>query len=163
MEFAHTYPHLLIGLHAGLGELGALAFLWVFVELFTGSESSAKRVKTAALIGVVFLLLSWVAGGYYYLSHYQTDVKNVIKAGPQPWAHSVITETKEHVFFFIPILAVLVWGLLRRYGDTLREDRRMARSIMLLAGLIVLLAFTMAGMGYLISSGMRSALELKAL
>jgi hypothetical protein len=163
MEFAHAYPHLLIGLHAGLGELGALAFLWVLVELFNANSASIKRATRAALIGVVGLLLSWFVGGYYYLSHYQSDVKAVIKGGPQPWAHSIITETKEHVFFFLPFLGILVWGILKKYGDTLMQDRNTARSVMLLSGLIVLLAFSMAGMGYLISSGMRSALELKTL
>ena len=162
MEFAHAYPHLLIGLHAGLGELGALAFLWVLIELLTAKSVNIKRAKTAALIGVIGLLLSWSIGGYYYLSHYQTDVKALIKGGPEPWAHSVITETKEHVFLFLPFLGILVWGLLKKHGETLVQDRKLATAIIILSGLIVLLAFAMAGMGYLISSGMRSALELKA-
>ncbi|OHB22482.1 MAG: hypothetical protein A2939_02900 [Parcubacteria group bacterium RIFCSPLOWO2_01_FULL_48_18] len=114
--------------------------------------------------GVILIFLSWITGGYYYLTDYQATVKAVIKAGPYPWAHSVITETKEHVFIFLPFLAIVVWGTLKQYGNDLIENKRdLARAIMILAGFIVLVAFSMAGMGYLISSGMRSALELKAL
>jgi hypothetical protein len=137
--------------------------LWVLVELFTAQRKNIERAKTVALIGVALLFLSWFVGGYYYLSHYQTDVKGVIKSGPAPWAHTVITETKEHVFMFLPFLAALAWGLLKRYGDSLDANRKLAISLMVLAGLIVALAFAMAGMGYLISSGMRSALEAKSL
>jgi len=155
--------HSLIGIHAGLGEAGALAFLWVLVELLNPNESSIRRAKTVALIGTVFLFLSWFVGGYYYLEHYGPHVKALIKAGPVPWAHSVITETKEHVFLFLPFLAILTWATLKRYGNSIISDRRAKIAAIILAGLIVAIAFSMAGMGYLISSGFRSALESKVL
>jgi len=155
--------HLLIGLHAGLGEVGALAFLWVLVELLSPNEARIKRAKIAALIGVVFLCLSWVSGGYYYLVHYGPSVKALIKAGPTPWAHSVVTETKEHIFLFLPFLAILAWGMLKHYGNSIIENRDARVAVVIIAGLVVAIAFSMAGMGYLISSGFRSALELKAL
>jgi len=156
--------HYLIGLHAVLGELSALAFLWVMVEMLSPTEGRIRRAKMIAGFGVILIFLSWITGGYYYLTDYQATVKAVIKAGPYPWAHSVITETKEHVFIFLPFLAIVVWGTLKQYGNDLIENKRdLARAIMILAGFIVLVAFSMAGMGYLISSGMRSALELKAL
>src|SRR3989338_2146143 len=114
--------HYLIGLHAVLGELSALAFLWVMVEMLSPTEGRIRRAKMIAGFGVIL------------------------------------------IFFFLPFLAIVVWGTLKQYGNDLIENKRdLARAIMILAGFIVLVAFSMAGMGYLISSGMRSALELKAL
>lgn len=145
--------------HAALGEIGALAFLWVAVELLSPSESHIRRAGIAASVGVVLLFLAWIAGGYYYLTDYQALVKPVIKAGPYPWAHAVITETKEHVFLFIPFLAIAAWSIIRERGITLLGDRKARIAAVVLAGFVVLFAFSMAGMGFIISSGMRGALE----
>ncbi len=155
--------HILVGLHAVLGEIGALAFLWVFVDLLNPNETRIKRACRVALIGVILLFLAWFAGGYYYLTQYGSVVKPVIKAGPTPWAHDIFTETKEHIFLFIPFLAVLAYGLLERYRDAIHENRNIAVAIVILSGLIVAMAFAMAGMGFIISSGFRSALESKIL
>ncbi len=154
---------ILIGLHAFLGEAGALAFLWVFVELLSSSQSSLRRARLAALLGVLFLLGSWVAGGTHYLTDYATAVKPIIKEGPLPWAHSVITETKEHLFLFLPFLALLTWGLLKRYQDEFMQNRNLRVAVLVLSILIVLMAFAMAGMGFIISSGFRAALEAQVL
>jgi len=155
--------HPLIGLHATAGEFGALAFLWVAIELLNPTESRIRRATIVAGVGVILFLISWVAGGYYYLTDYQAIVKPVIKTGPLPWAHSVITETKEHVFLTIPFLAITAWSILRSYGSALITDRGARTSAILISGLVVLTAFAMAGMGFLISSGFRSALESKIL
>lgn len=155
--------HPLIGIHATAGEFGALAFLWVAIELLNPTESRIRRATIVAGAGVILLLISWVAGGYYYLTDYQAIVKPVIKAGPLPWAHSVITETKEHVFLMIPFLAITAWSILRSYGAALIADRNARISAIIIAGLVVIMAFAMAGMGFLISSGFRNALESKVL
>lgn len=155
--------HPLIITHAVFGELGALAFLWVFVELLSPNESRIRRAGFIAGLGLLLLFLAWFAGGSYYLGDYQEIVKPVIKAGPFPWAHSVITETKEHVFLFIPFLAILAWGTIKEYGAALMQDRRAKIAVLTLAGLIVIMAFSMAGMGFIISSGFRGALEVQTL
>ena len=153
--------HLLIGIHAVLGEAGALAFLWVLIELLNPSESRLRRARIAALLGTVLLIGAWMVGGFYYVTEYGALVKPLIKSGPLPWAHDVITETKEHVFLFLPFLGVLVWGLLQRYGNELMQNRRARIAVVLLSGLIVLMAFAIAGMGFMITSGFRAALEAK--
>ncbi|OGG64359.1 hypothetical protein A3C94_00635 [Candidatus Kaiserbacteria bacterium RIFCSPHIGHO2_02_FULL_55_17] len=155
--------HTLIALHAALGEAGALAFLWVLVELLNPSEARLRRARIAAFLGVLFLTASWVAGGFYYVTEYGAAVKPLIKSGPLPWAHSVITETKEHVFLFLPFLAILAWGLLTRFRDEFMQNRDLRIATILVAGLVVLMAFAMAGMGFIISSGFRAALEATAL
>ena len=141
-----------IGIHASFGELGALAFLWAFVELLNPTPQRTKRATIAAWIGLIAILTSWVFGGFYYVDVYGVDVKPIIKAGPSPWAHSVIMEAKEHLFLFLPFLAALAVATLHK--------GKANKSALKLCGLIVLLAFLMAGFGFLISSGYRDALEI---
>ncbi|MBC8500397.1 MAG: hypothetical protein ISS25_03760 [Nanoarchaeota archaeon] len=151
--------HPLIGIHAAFGEIGAFAFLWVLVELLNPSEERIRRAKIAAVVGVVFLFLSWVTAGYYYVNIYGADVKPMIKAGPAPWAHKIFTETKEHLFIFLPFLSILTAGLIFKYKDELIENKGAKLSVLLLSGLVFLIALSMAGMGYIISMGARAALE----
>ena len=155
--------HLLIGIHAAMGEAGALAFLWVLIELLNPSESRLRRARIAAALGTLLLVGAWFVGGFYYVTEYAAVVKPIIKGGPLPWTHEVITETKEHVFLFLPFLGILVWGLLSRYRNELMQNRNIRVAVIILSGLIVLMAFAIAGMGFMISSGFRAALEAKML
>ena len=155
--------HLLIGIHAAMGEAGALAFLWVLIELLNPSESRLRRARIAAALGTLLLVGAWFVGGFYYVTEYAAVVKPIIKGGPLPWTHEVITETKEHVFLFLPFFLILVWGLLSRYRNELMQNRNIRVAVIILSGLIVLMAFAIAGMGFMISSGFRAALEAKML
>ena len=149
----------LIGLHAGLGELGALLFFWAFIELLGGQASNIRRARLAVLIGTVFLVGAWLAGGFYYVEIYGSAVKPFIKDGPLPWAHGVAMETKEHVFLFLPFLAVFAWGLMQRLGHVMDSQRQARVAALYATGVVVVLSGTMALMGFLVSSGFRSALE----
>jgi len=149
----------LILLHATVAEIGLFAFLWVLVELLNPTESRIKRAKIAALIGVVCLLTAWVVGGFYYVEVYGSQIKPVIKASDAKWVHSIVMEVKEHVFLFLPILATLVVALIYKYDKEIIRSKDARLSIVLLAGLIFLLGFSIAGMGAIISSGYRFALE----
>lgn len=145
----------LIGIHIGLGELGIIAFLWVFVELLNPSPARIKRAKIASVIGVVSFILAWVSGGAYYLTEYGEVVKPLIKTGPAPWAHYIFTETKEHVFLFLPFIAAFASGLL----FTVEDVKKNKKALLIISATVVILGFSMAAMGYLISSGAREALE----
>lgn len=153
----------LVGIHAGLGEIGAFLFLWLFVELLNPSKSRIKRAKIVAVLGTIFIFLSWFAGGYSYVTNYGTNVKPLIKAGPSPWAHSIFTESKEHIFLFLPFLSILVSSMIFAYGNKLETDKKARSAALILSITIVLIALLMAGMGYLISTGARTALEAKIL
>src|SRR3989344_8712170 len=111
--------HLLIGVHAGFGELGLAAFFWVAIELLSGQPANLRRARRVAVVGLLALLLSWVLGGYYYVVHYGPEVKPLIKKGPMPWAHGIIMETKEHVFLFLPFMAASLTVALYGLRDTL--------------------------------------------
>ena len=143
---------LLIGLHAFIGELGIASFIWVFVEMLKPDAKRIKRAKIAAILGVLFFLASWFFGGYYYLNDYGDGVKQIIKAGPQPWAHKIFTETKEHVFLFLPFLSLLTYSLILRFEKCI--------SILIMSLTIIVIGALMALMGYLISTGFRTALEV---
>lgn len=154
---------ILIGVHAFAGEIGAVLFVWVLVELISPTESRLRRARIVALLATIALFFSWIIGGFYYVEIYGAVVKPLIKEGPQPWAHLVITETKEHVFLFLPFLSLLTFGLISSYSQKILEDKKFRVAVISLCALIIFIAFAMAGMGYLISSGFRSALEVQVI
>ena len=153
--------HPLIGLHAFLGELGAIGFLWVLIELINPTEERVKRAKIVSLISVVLIFLSWISGGYYYVNYYGESVKPIIKEGPQPWAHAIFMETKEHVFLFLPFLSILTMSALWSNGRQILKNKKIKNSIIALSLLIFVLAFAIGAMGYIVSAGARMALEVR--
>ncbi len=148
----------LILIHAICAEIGLFAFLWVLVEMLNPSETRIARAQVAALTGFAFLFFAWLVGGFYYVEVYGLHVKPLIKASDASWVHSIVMEVKEHIFLFLPILATLTAALLYKYDLELINNRDVRVSIVLLAGVIFLLGFTIAGMGAIISSGYRFAL-----
>ena len=136
--------HPLIGVHAAIGELGVLAFLWVFIELMNPSAQGIKRCKKAAIVGVVCFLTVWVTGGIYYVMYYGPQVKPLILAGPQPWAHKIVMEAKEHIFLFLPFLAISVLGAISSLGNSLLKDKNARRTVQWLSALCVILGMAMA-------------------
>ncbi|MBI2415629.1 MAG: hypothetical protein HYV33_03145 [Candidatus Kerfeldbacteria bacterium] len=144
--------NVLVGTHAALGEVGAVALIWAIVELLRTTDQNKRRATIAAGIAAAALIASWVFGGWYYVNEYGSTIKPIIKAGPLPWTHSIVMEVKEHLFLFLPFLAVLVAASIRRVQSY--------RPVLLLAALVVLAIFSIAGMGFVISSGYREALEV---
>lgn len=153
---------ILIGLHAVLGELGIAAFIWVFVELINVNDKSINRAILAAQIGTILFVLSWFVGGFYYTQEYGTLVKPIIKAGPSPWGHNLIMEAKEHIFIFLPFVSLITASLLRRKKKEILKSKEVRRGALILAVTVIILGALMAGMGYLISSSARDALEVLA-
>lgn len=148
----------LILIHAICAELGLFAFLWVLVEMLNPTETRIARAQMAAVFGFAFLVFAWIVGGFYYVEIYGLHVKPLITSSDAKWVHSIVMEVKEHVFLFLPFLAIVTAALLYKYDGELLENRDASMSIAILAGLIFLLGFSIAGMGALISSGYRAAL-----
>lgn len=153
----------LIGVHAALGEIGSILFLWVFIEILNSTEKSINRAKKAALIGSILFLLSWVIGGYYYLTIYGPNVKPLIKESSISWAHSIVMETKEHVFLLLPLLSTLIYFIIKNNSKEIIKDKKLRTSILILSLLTFMIGMSMAFLGYLISSATRLALEAKVL
>ena len=135
----------LIG-HVIFGLLGVIAFYAAWMALLK-QNFSLKFLRFLSGAGLTFFLLSWLSGGYYYVQHYGNVVKPTIKAGQYPWAHSVIMETKEHIFLFLPFLAAVVFLVFWLLGERIGEEPKLKRPLVFLVGLIAVLgmAITMAG------------------
>ena len=73
--------------HPTFGVLAVLAAVWVFVETLNASLGNRQRIRNAAWLVAVFLWLSYLAGGYWYVNFYGPE-RDIIKAGPWPFAHS---------------------------------------------------------------------------
>ena len=146
----------LIAMHAMAGILSIFAFLFVFVEFLSPAEKTIKRAKIFALTGTILIFISWIVGGYYYVNYYSPNVKPLIKQGSTPWIHSVIMETKEHIFLFLPFLAILTTGIIFSYNTDLLKNHKAKSSVLILSALIILVGLAIAGMGYLISTGARA-------
>lgn len=150
--------HWLVPAHAAAGEIGFLAFLWVIIELVNRRERGYVRAKWVSLAGFILLFTSWFLSGTYYLNQYGNVVKPVIKGGSFAWAHNIIMETKEHVFIFIPILALFAFLLILSFPKWSIDNKIPRRSIYAICILIAALGFGMVGLGYIISAAARATL-----
>jgi hypothetical protein len=140
--------------HPTFGVLGTMAALWVLVEALNASDRNRVRTVMAALAATALICMAWVAGGYWYVFYYAPE-KALIQAGPWPFAHNLVMETKEHLFFvplilalYLPIIAV------RR----LTADRAARTMVIVVAGLIVLNGLAIEGAGAIINHGAKAAL-----
>lgn len=139
--------------HPTFGVLGILAAVWVFVEALNASEGNAARIRTAAIAVAVFIGLAWVLGGYWYVNYYAPE-KAIILKGPFPWAHNLVMETKEHLFF-IPL--VLAFYLPFATRDKLFANTAARTMVLSVAALIALSGFAIEGGGALINYGVKAA------
>ena len=140
--------------HPTFGVLGILAAVWVFVEALNATEGNAARLRTAAIAVAVFMGLAWVLGGYWYVNFYAPE-KAIILKGPWPWAHNMVMEIKEHLFF-IPL--VLAFYLPFATRDKLFANTAARTMVLSVAALIALSAFAIEGGGAIINYGAKVAL-----
>lgn len=152
--------HWLIGLHAFLGEIGTLSYLWVFVELLNPTQYGMVRARWITLIGLIFLLVAWIIGGFYYLGPYQASVKPVLKTGPYPWAHMISMEVKEHIFLFLPFVAFFLFSALSKQEPSAVNDKKTRATLLVTSALLFLSGMSIAGMGYLVTCAYRYSIEL---
>lgn len=151
------FIHYLLFFHVGFGELAGICFLIVAIETFNRTEKGLVRAKISAAIGTIGAFLSWLVGGYYYVVHYGTEVKPILisQASTLKWAHKIIIEYKEHIFLFIPILAVAVLVFYLKTGKWSDVDSKTLNKAACLSVLIFLMSFLMAGLGSIVSMAAR--------
>lgn len=143
----------LIGLHLFFAIVGIDAFLWLLGKYKDDSGSFKSRIITA-LVGVSAFIVSWFAGGYYYVVYYGTLVKPIIKSGTAPWIHDIFMETKEHIFLFIIPLAMTV--LFVTLIDKKEIERlKLRRLASWLTGTVAVLGLLIGAMGFAISAAAR--------
>ncbi len=144
----------LLASHVFLGLLGTISFYAVWMGLLK-KRLNLSYLRLTALAGLLFFLLSWFTGGYYYITYYGKAVKPIIKAGQIPWVHSVIMETKEHVFLFLPFLSAVVFLNLWLLKSRMEIEQGLKRELAFVTGFIVLLGIAMALAGVAVSGAVR--------
>ena len=88
--------------HVMFGVLGILCAVALFTDTLNACESNLERIKKLSMAVAVFLVLSYLIGGYWYVVFYGAE-RDIIKAGQWAWAHAFFMEVKEHVFF-VPLM-----------------------------------------------------------
>ncbi|MBI2113230.1 MAG: hypothetical protein HYT50_01455 [Candidatus Wildermuthbacteria bacterium] len=148
-----TSKPVLVGLHLGFAIVGIDALLWLLGEIVANTKEFIRH-RMAAFIAVLGFLLSWMFGGYYYVVFYGTLVKPEIKAGVAPWVHSIVMETKEHIFLFVLPLALTTLFLTLLSKESFEKLRLKTVSLLLLL-VNVGIAFLIGAMGFMISATAR--------
>jgi hypothetical protein len=141
-----TMPHVIFGV------LGISTAIWTLVELLNIHKGNISRVKVSGIFTPIFICLAYLFGGWWYVVHYGQD-KAKILAGSLPAAHSFFMETKEHTFFILLLLSILLPIII--YKNQLLVDHNAKKFAATVAVLIIVLGFGMEGFGSIISSGVK--------
>ena len=141
----------LILIHPTLGVLGALAALWLLMELYHASAENLDRIKWATWAVTILVWLSYIIAAWLYIYYYGPD-KQVIKGGEWWWAHSFFTETKEHVFFIGILIASMLPYTLKL--DVV-NDKNARKYVIMLVWLVIIGGLLMEGAGAIMSMGYR--------
>lgn len=141
----------LIPFHVLTGLAGSLLPLWIALEMFKPlNEVSLRPIRIVAFLSLILIVISWISGGLYYINIYGPEVKPLIKA-TQPWIQEIVMESKEHIFLFMPFLALLLNVLLSK---NLERTRKM---VMVVSLSLVILGIMMTIMGFAISGAREAA------
>ena len=149
-----TMPHVIFGV------FGILFALWVAVEAANSSEANQRRLKLASIGTTLFLWLTYLIGGWWYVVYYGAAVSNsdksIILAGPWKWSHSFFMETKEHIFFMMLFLSILL--PIVTFRNQIFKDKKIRNFTIVIALTIVVLGLGMEGFGAMISKGVKMSL-----
>ena len=149
-----TMPHVIFGV------FGILFAVWVAVEAANSSEANQRRLKLASIGTTLFLWLSYLIGGWWYVVYYGAAVSNsdksIILAGPWKWSHSFFMETKEHLFFMMLFLSILL--PIVTFRNQIFKDTKVRNLTIVIALTIVVLGLSMEGFGAMISKGIKMSL-----
>lgn len=146
---------LILFAHPTFGVLGIMAAVWVFVEALNAGPANQRRIQMAAWAVAICVVASYLVGGYWYVSYYYAEKAMILK-GPWPFAHNFFMETKEHVFFGLLLLAVLLPIIVRQKLATSSGARLVTMTI---AALVMVNALAMEGAGAVINHGAKLALQ----
>ena len=147
-------PELTLMLHVTFGVFAVIASVWVFVDTLNARPDNQSRIRCASIAVAVFLWLTYLVGGYWYVVHYGPD-KALIKAGPWPFAHGFFMETKEHVFLMLLLLGTYL--PIAAFND-LAASKGARVVTQWVSALVVVTGLAMEGAGAFISMGVKVAL-----
>lgn len=129
------YFHIIIGL--------SIIVLSIVILLQIKKKSTWIKPLSAITAALSWLLL--LPSAILYIVFYPAT-KTLIKAGSQPWAHSIVMETKEHWGLLLPIIATVAAGLV--FSGKIKESKRWWILLIILAALIGVMGriITLGGM-----------------
>ncbi|MGE5624942.1 MAG: hypothetical protein ACM3ZT_05285 [Bacillota bacterium] len=146
---------IILFLHPTFGVLACLAALWVGVETLNASQANLGRIRTVSTVTAVLLWLTWIVGGYFYVTFYAAD-KAIILGSNWKFAHDIFMEGKEHLFFTLLLLGTFL--PFAASSPQLVTDRGAKNLVLTTSSLIVLIALAIEGAGAIISYGVRVGL-----
>jgi hypothetical protein len=135
--------------HVLFGVLGIILAVALLVYVLNMSEKNIPRIRSLSLMTAVSMILSYVIGGWWYVVYY-TSERDVIRAGAWKWAHTFFMEFKEHFFFALLFLSILLPIIAYRNDLMVLENRRL---LLIVVSLVVLIGLVVDGSGAIISRG----------
>jgi hypothetical protein len=142
-------------LHPTLGMLSVISAIWVIVETMNAAPANLNRIKNASRIVAILMFFTWIVAGYYYVSYYAAD-KAIILNGSWKFAHNLIMESKEHLFFLTLILSFLLPIVV--HTKEIVYNKPTKALIISIAGLIVISGLALEGAGSIIGLGVKMGL-----
>ncbi len=138
-----------IMVHVLFGVLGIILAVALFVYVLNASEKNIPTIRSLSLWTAVSMIVSYVIGGWWYVTHYAPE-RAIIRAGQWSWAHTFFMEWKEHVFFSLLFLSILLPIIAYRNDLLVPENRKL---LLVATLLVVLIGLAVDGSGAIISRG----------
>ncbi|MCF2137007.1 MAG: hypothetical protein K9W43_07140 [Candidatus Thorarchaeota archaeon] len=142
---------------AGSTHVFTAVLVMIFAVLMFGESmwgGSAKRFKMYSIGLIVFSALTYVIAGWWYVVYYGAD-KAIITAGEVAWAHTLIMETKEHIFISGFWFAIALGIIGYFVTDEQLNDPNFRKTIALLSAMLVIGVMLIEGMGGIIIAGLK--------
>ena len=136
-------------LHVLFGVLGIILAVALLVYILNASEKNIPKIKSISLLTGLSMVLSYLIGGWWYVTYYAAE-RDIIRAGSWKWAHTFFMEWKEHFFFALLFLGILLPVIAYRNDLSVLENRRLLLVVTLL---VVIIGLAMDGSGAIISRG----------
>lgn len=138
-----------IMVHVLFGVLGIILAVALLVYTLNISEKNIPKIKSLSLWTALSMITSYVLGGWWYVVYYAHE-RDVIRSGAWKWAHTFFMEWKEHVFFALLFLSILLPIIAYRNDLLVPENRKFLFIVTLL---VVLIGLAVDGSGAIISRG----------
>jgi len=136
--------------HVLFGVLGILLAVALLVYVLNLNEKNIPTIRSLSRWTAVSMILSYVIGGWWYVVYYMPE-RDIIRAGAWKWAHTFFMEWKEHFFFALLFLSILLPIIAYRNDLMVPENRRL---LLIVTSLVVIIGLAMDGSGAIISRGL---------
>ncbi len=129
----------------------------IFSVLMFGESmwgGSAKRLRIYGIGIIIFSALTYVLSGWWYVLYYGAD-KSIITSGEMAWAHTLVMETKEHIFISGFWFSIVV-GLFGYFASEEQLNNPYFKKTMALLSIFLILGvLLLEGMGGIIIAGLK--------